>query len=294
MNITDDMGFVYVAEQTTPEDMKISNLKVTDKGHVFFVEFDSGLHSFEIINRNERQYLRSNIEECITSSEKIQSLLADNAWYGEMDHPMVKKAGEKLSPQRIQNVWMPNRSHKIMKPRFEGNMLFATIQTSSGTEAGRGFANEIIQGLHPSFSCRALAALKLINGKPTVIVRKIITYDWVLYPSHKEAHINGTAHGVVKDIQAVTESALEKGKTFIKNKSEDILLPLKEILESVGRKDVNTQIIMESFNLDSDDLIGIDPTKKYALIADENNVIYSRMNPETVKEVHEFYNSFNL
>ena len=294
MNITDDMGFIYIAEQTTPEDMKISNLKVTDKGHVFFVEFDSGLHSFEIINRNERQYLRSNIEECINSSEKIQSLLADNAWYGEMDHPMIMKDGEKLSPQRIQNVWMPNRSHKIMKPRFEGNMLYATIQTASGTEAGRGFANEIIQGLHPSFSCRALAALKLINGKPTVIVRKIITYDWVLYPSHKEAHINGTAHGVVKDIQAVTESALEKGKTFIKNKSEDILLPLKEILESVGRKDVNTQIIMESFNLDSDDLIGIDPTKKYALIADENNVIYSRMNPETVKEVHEFYNSFNL
>lgn len=294
MNITDDMGFVYIAEQTTPEDMKISNLKVTDKSHVFFVEFDSGLHSFEVINRNERQYLRSNIEECIRTSEKIQSLLADNAWYGEMDHPMIMKEGDKLSPQRIQNVWMPNRSHKIMKPRFEGNMLNATIQTASGTEAGRGFANEIIQGLHPSFSCRALAALKLINGKPTVIVRKVITYDWVLYPSHKEAHISGPAQGIVKGIQTVTESVIEKGKGFIQKKSEDILLPLKEILESVGKKDVNTQIIMESFNLDTEDLIGIDPTRKYALIADENNVIYSRMDPDTVKEVHDFYSSFNL
>lgn len=285
--LNEDMGFMYIAEQTTPDDYKIKNLDVTNKSGIFFVDFDACLHSFEIINRNQRQYLGDNIWSCIQESERIQSMLADNAWYGEMDHPTQETTNGKLTPERIQAIWMPNRSHKIMNPRIEGNLLNAHIQTASGTEAGRGFAQEIIQGLVPSFSCRAIASLKLLNNKPTVIARKLITYDWVLFPSHKEAKETTPAKGVIKIIQTVTES--------VKNRiSTDALIPLKEILESVGRKDVNTQVIMESFNLDNDNLVGFTESKKHLIIKDENNVIYSKISPESVKQVKDFYRSFNI
>lgn len=285
----DDVGFMYVAEQTTPDDAKIQNMNVTDKGSVFFVEFDACLHSFEVINRNDRQYLQSNIEECL-KMEKIQSQLACNGWYGEQDHPMLKKEGEKFTPQRVQSIYMPNRSHKIMTPTFKNNMLYGHIQTASGTEAGRGMANEIIQGLIPCFSCRAIAVLKIINGKPTVVCRKVVTYDWVLYPSHKEAMMNGKAHGNIKTISDMTalESVCDsQGKTY----SRDIFIPVSEIFESVGINDVNTQVIMESFDLSKEDFVGINDTKSHFIFKDENNMIYAKMKPETVKQVNNFFES---
>lgn len=287
-----DVGFMYVAEQCSPssDDNTVKNINVVNKSGVFFVEFDTGLHSFECMNRNDRMYLRSNLEENF-KTERIQSLLHDNAFFGEQDHPMEITEHGKLAKKRVQNIYMPNRSHKIMLPKFEGNMLNAHIQTASGTEAGRGFANEIIQGLIPDFSCRAIATLRLINGKPVVIVRKLITYDWVLYPSHKEATIIGSPTGAIKEIATtVTESAKDRIKKFTK----DVALPLKEILESVGMKDPNTELIMESFDLDKSALVGFDDDKTHAIIKDNNNVIYSNMSPKTIHEVEDFYHSFNI
>lgn len=285
--IDDSLGFMYIAEQTSPDDYDIKNIDVVNKNGVFFVRFESCLHSFDVINRNQRQYKGDNIWECI-QSERIQSYLADNAWYGEQDHPTQVTTEGKLTPERIQAIWMPNRSHKILNPRIKSNLLVADIETASGTEAGVGFGKEIIQGLKPAFSCRAIAGLKLVDGKPTVIVRKIITYDWVLYPSHKEAHITSSPKGVIKKLGTITESV----KDTIKRKSEDVLIPLKEILEYVSNKDVNTQMIMESFDLSQEDLIGFDSTYSHAAIQCDNNVIYTKISPQTAKEVKSFLASF--
>ena len=149
---------------------------------------------------------------------------------------------------------------------------------------------EIIQGLIPAFSCRAIAVLKYINGKPTVVVRKVITYDWVLYPSHKEAHATSPATGVLKAIETITESVTDRVKAF----SEDIILPLKEILENVGEKDPSVNLIMESFDLSNDDIVGFDAKRQRAIITDGNNKMFVKMSPETMSEVQDFYNSFNL
>ena len=289
MKNIEDMGFMYIAEQTSPEDYKITNMDVVNKNGVFFVKFDTCLQSFEVINRNNRQYLMSNIRDCF-QTERLQALLADNALYGEMDHPLQEFKNQPLTPERINTIEMSRRSHKIMNPDFKNNMLYAHIETASGTEAGRGFASEIIQGLNPAFSCRALAGLQLINNKPTVIVRKVITYDWVLYPSHKEAHKVDEAQGVVKKIKTVTESVADNVKKY----SKDILLPLKEILENVGHKDVNMNLIMESFELSEDEFVGFDVSKHYGIFNDGTNQIYCRMNPDSVKEVKDFYSSFNI
>lgn len=281
-------ALIYIAEQTSPDESFVKNVNVVDKHGVFFVEFDTILHSFECINRNNRSYMSKNVEDCL-KSERILSLLHDNAWYGEMDHPLQITENGKLTPQRLQTIYMPNRSHKIMRPVFKNNLLYAHIQTASGTEAGEGFAKEIIQGLIAAFSCRAIAVLQYINGKPVVVCKKIITYDWVLYPSHKEAHMSSEAQGTEKTVKTVTESVKDRFKTF----SQDIVMPLNELLESVGM-DSNVNMIMESFDLTSEDIVGVDSTGTRAIITDENNTIYAKMSPKTIKEVHDFYSSFKL
>lgn len=277
------LGLVYIAEQTSPSDNVVKNLEEHKNGSVFFVSFDTNLQSFDVMNRNKRQYKGKNIWECIMQ-EKIQSLLKDNAWYGEQDHPAPMYKGQELTPQRIQNVYLPNRSHKIKEPKIAGNLLTARIETASGTEAGRGFASEIIQGLVPAFSARAIANLQYIDNRPTVVVRRLITYDWVLFPSHKEAHAISSPVGNVASVP-VNESA-DMPLT------EDTMLPLGEILEMIGRKDYNTQAVMESFDLSMDDLQGFDNKHNRVIIKDGMSKMYVNLDKESKAMVDDFFASF--
>ncbi len=284
----DNMGYMYIAEESSVYGgSPVKNIDVINKNGVFFVTFDSVLHTFDEINRNQRQYKADNIRECLLT-EKIQSLLADNAFYGERDHPTQETENGKLTPERIQAIWMPNRSHIIKRPKIIGDELQAHIETCAGTDVGVGFAKDIIQGLKPAFSCRAIASMKLINGKPTVIVRRLITYDWVLYPSHKRAHMISSPKGVMKSIKAFTESAMDTVKDVV----GDVLIPLQEILESVGKTDVNTQMIMESFELTPESLCGFDETHTHAIIKDNDNTIYAKISPQTKRRVDDFFSKF--
>lgn len=283
-----NIGSVFISEKSNMDCRDISSLDVVNKNGVFYVSFDANLHSFGVINRNNRQYLADNIWKCITESEKIQSWLADNAWFGEMNHPTQYYKNQELTPERLQDPAMENRSHKIMRPRINGNLLQAHIETASGTDVGIGFAKEIIQGLKPAFSCRAVAVMQMINGKPTVIIRRLITYDWVLYPSHKEAHIISEPKLVNKMVDVYKESATDTDAYV-----PDFMMSLKDILKTVGNEDPNTAMIMESFNLSFDDLVGFDDTHKHAIIKDGDNRIYANISPKTKHRVDDFFASFN-
>ena len=282
-----NIGSVFISEKSNMDCRDISSLDVVNKNGVFYASFDANLHSFNVMNRNGRQYLSDNVWKCITESEKIQSLLADNAWYGEMNHPTQYYKNQELTPERLQDPAMENRSHKILNPRINGNLLQAHIETSSGTDVGIGFAKEIIQGLKPAFSCRAVAVMQMTNGKPTVIIRRLITYDWVLYPSHKEAHIISEPKLVNKMVNVYNESTSEQDSYV-----PDFMMLLKDILKNVGNTDPNTTTIMESFNLSIDDLIGFDESHTHAIIKDNDNRIYANISPDTKHRVDDFFASF--
>ena len=117
--------FFYFAEQTSP-DPKDNPIDIQVKhgpGGDWWIEFDTILHLFEFMNRNTRQYLGDNIMECL-NLDKIQSMLATDDWFGEMDHPYPAIKGENLSEKRIRTIELSRRSHKIRNPRREGNKLY--------------------------------------------------------------------------------------------------------------------------------------------------------------------------
>lgn len=294
MQMTDELGLMYIAEQTSPDENTVKNLKCTDKANSFFVEFDTILQSFSKLNRNKRMYLANNIGENL-KTPRIQSMLRTNGWYGEQDHPLQITEDGKLTPERVKTIYMPNRSHKIINPTVDGNLLRAKIETASGTEAGRGMAMEIIQGLIPCFSCRAIASLTNTNGMPTVWVRMLVTYDWVLFPSHEEAEMQGAPVAKSRSLGTITEkaqdtigSALKRFKKF----SETVTVPLHEIIEYTGKHDTNTQIILESFGLDESNMVGFDKEFNHAVIKNDDNYIYANISPRTKSEVMDFLSSF--
>ena len=288
MKLNPDMGMVFIEEQTSPLENSVKNMDVVNKNGVFYVDFESCLHSFDVINRNSRMYEASNIEECL-NTERIKSYLAHGGWYGEMNHPTPKYKDKPLSPERISDIDMGNTSHRMLNPHIKGNLLISRIQTDAGTDAGMNLAKKMVQGFIPGFSCRAIACMMLKNNKPVVQVRKIITYDWVLYQSHREAEqITSTPNKFVsKTVQTVQESVNNVIKT-----AKDICIPLKEILESVGKTDINAQVIMESFDLTNDDIMGLSKDNRHLIMKDNNNVIYCNINQDSRNKINEYLRSF--
>lgn len=277
-----DMGFVYIAEQTSPDVNTVSHLDVHDENGIFYVDFESCIHSFDVMNRNTRMYEASNINECL-QTERIQHFLSHGGWFGEQNHPTPKYKNNPLSPERIQDIDMSNTSHKMLNPHIEKNLLVSRIQSDAGTAAGMNLAKKMVQGFVPGFSCRAIAVMTLKNGKPVVNVRKIITYDWVLYQSHREA----------EQINKDNTKFVHKHPTAVNETSnEDILIPLGEILEYVGKTDVNAQVIMESFDLTPDNMTGFSRNNKHVIIRDSDNMIYCNIDPTTRKKVNEYLASF--
>lgn len=285
MKINEDLGYLYINETTSPDDSLVKNINVFDSNSIFYVEFEACFHSFDVMNRNSRIYKAANVMSCL-QTDRIQSYLKHGGWYGEMNHPISRYENMKLSPDRIQDIDMGNTSHRLLNPHLKGNLLISKAQTDSGTAAGKNLASKMVQGFIPSFSCRSIATMMLESGKPIVNVRKVIAYDWVLYQSHVEAdQIEGSPTNFISKSpnQQINESV----------NNLNITIPLKDILSDISKSDVNTQVVMESFGLDNDDLVGFSKNKKHVLIKDENNMIYCNIDHNSRKKVNDFFNSFD-
>lgn len=286
MKRNSDLGFLYIAEQTSPEQNEVKNFDVTNKDGVFFVDFESCIHSFDVMNRNIRMYDGDNVMECL-NTERMNHYFSHGGLFGEQNHPIPIYKDRPLSPERIQDIDMNNTSHKIFRPRRQGNLLIARIQSDAGTAAGMNLAKKMVQGFIPGFSCRAIASMSMKNGKPVVDVRKIITYDWVLFQSHREAEqIQSVPNKFVHKVaNAVNEYVTEE------TGSEDISVPVSQILEYAGYRDVNAQVVMEAFELDKTSLVGFSRDNKHIIMKDSDNTIYCNMLPETRNKVNDYLRS---
>lgn len=264
----------YISEQTSfPEDYKQNfGYKIHDMGSRFYLIFDAVLQSFDIMNRNGRMYDANNIMTLINTDEYIQSMLRQNSWMGEIDHPAAVNQGESLTINRISNPDLKLTSHYIRKPRLNNNLLEATIQTDSSNKHGMNMAIKIVDGkIIPCFSARVLGSLQNRGGKPVVNVRKLITYDWVLYPSHKEAE--------AKITQPIQESVIDEAALFANTKI--IYLPELARMAAANSKEVNW--LCESFDLSMDDIIGVTATGNSVVLTENQNVYIQPISDKAIR-----------
>ena len=167
----------FIQEQTSFNEDYAGNFgyEVHDKGDRFYLIFNAVLQSFGVKNRNKREYEAANIMDRIEHDDYIQSMLRQNSWMGEIDHPAPTIQGEELTMQRIANPDMSRTSHYIRNPRLNGNLLEATIQTDSSNKHGMNMAIKIVDGkIIPCFSARVLGSLQNKGGRPVVLDRKSV------------------------------------------------------------------------------------------------------------------------
>lgn len=266
--------FCYIQEQTSFEDdyIKKFGYEVFPVGNRFYVIFPAVLQSFGVQNRNGREYDAQNIMDKILHDDYIQSMLRQNSWMGEIDHPASQYKGEELTIQRIANPDPKMTSHYIRSPHLNGNLLEATIQTDSSNEHGMNMAIKIVDGkIIPCFSARVLGSARTVNGKVIVFVNKLICYDWVLYPSHPEA--------LAKIKQPLMESVNEAAKY-----AGAKVIFLRELAKMAANNSKETEFLCESFGLTIDDVVGVTSTGNSVVIADGKNTYIQPISDRFVRQ----------
>lgn len=261
--LTDLNTFCYIQEQTSSEDDYKGNFgyEVFDRGNRFYITFNAVLQSFGVKNRNGRKYDQNNVWDKIVNDEYIQDQLRKNCWMGEIDHPAAILKGDELTVQRIANPDLKLTSHYIRRPKLNGNLLEAPIQTDSGTEAGMNMAIKIVDGkIIPCFSARVLGNARTIGGELVVWVNKLVTYDWVLYPSHPEAEAK-----MNQPRMEYVEQAAKYANTRI--------VYFTELAKKAANDSKEMEYLCESFGVDINAVVGLTESGN-SIIMQENKNVY--------------------
>lgn len=276
-----DADYFYFCEETSQIDPKTFDYKKRSEAGTWWLVFPARVHYFDIINRNNRGYLRKNVEEFFFSPKNVD-LMNHNRWFGEADHPFDMYETLKLTRKRVEKVYWPNRTHKLTKPNFTDSYLDLVIETCSGTEVGRGMANDIIQGMIPGFSCRSCGQLQIINAKPIVMISKLITYDTVPFSGFENA--DAIAAPTAKSKTIVTEEGHEA------RSHRDVMIPVKDLLDDLAKVDEKVYAYMEAAD---GDITGGNLTADGKLHLNNNGLhIYAGVDQYSLGMVKDFYRSF--
>ena len=212
---------------TTVEDTLITD------GNGKRVIAEGTLQDMDVENRNKRIYAKSDLIPEI-NGPRMKELIEAKQFCGEYGHPL---SDDLVRQQTIDPKLVCVRFNKVW---VEGNLVKARFQ-GTNNDYGSYFDQDLRDGCKPAFSLRALGAIENINGKAYVKGIKIITWDSVIYPSHKVAYTSNI----------VTESTID-GKPLYENQ---IVVPKDDpgtiiTLRESDARTVISRLQRESANLD--------------------------------------------
>lgn len=227
--------FGYIILENDNSVAETTNVEVIEKPQLFYVRFNTVLQSLDCNNRNKRNYNGNALVEGLSTPE-INELIANKKWKGECDHPITKDI------QRIATVLSTKCSHYITKWWRDGNLIKGTIESIADGEGlyGTALARRVLQNENPSFSLRALAMLEK-SGNITYVNKppRVITYDEVNLPSHKEAYA-----------EPKKQKVLDDGEKQFVYENGAIAIDAGDIKDMLVTKSDNLKIVCESFDID--------------------------------------------
>ncbi len=198
------------------------------------VEAEGTLQDMDVENRNRRVYMKNDLLPEI-NGPRMTELIKAKQFCGEYGHPL---SDDLVRQQTIDPKLVCVRFNKVW---VEGNLVKARFQ-GTNNDYGEYFDRDLRDGCKPAFSLRALGAIENVNGKACVKGIKIITWDSVIYPSHKVAYTD----------KIITESAMD-GTPVHENQ---IVVPFDDpgriiTLTESDAKTVISRLQRESANMDT-------------------------------------------
>lgn len=217
----------YLVTEATSEPATVKDVQVFDKNNLFYIRFSATLQDFNVKNRNGRIYMGEAMVPSLMA-DHIKELQANGSWYGEAGHPMVDDI------KRILTIDPKLISHRIVSHTADNYKCTGVIETLD-TFYGKQMTKNTLQGMNPAFSLRALAPLvKKPDGTAIVKAKAhVVTYDWVILPSHKSAYRDTS-----KPTEKIVKKIIEDGNAV----TECIISPVSE-------SSIKDFIVSESTNL---------------------------------------------
>ena len=222
-----DKIIAYAITESVSDPVMKKDIEECKDGSLHYLRIPATLQTFDVFNRNRRNYGGTAMREGL-EAENVQELLLRKSWFGEAGHPMTDKM------ERILTIDPTMISHRIKSIDIQPKYVNGVIETLDNGGYGNHMTRLVLSGMEPAFSLRALAPLIKRNDGSTLIRSKprVVTYDWVIYPSHKEAYqdISAPIQRIVKDARkvgnVVTESAVPVTEAqildFISDESSNI------------------------------------------------------------------------
>ena len=175
-------------------------------------------------NRNGRIYLTEDLDREV-HSPRIQELLRTKNLFCEAGHPID------TSLQRQSTIDWRNSNCKILTLEVNGNNVEGLF-TPSNTELGKAFALDLLEGVIPAFSLRALGSIRQTRLGAQVTDLRMITYDQVIYPSHSNAYMTELIKES-NDIPRTNEVPIIESTILV---TGNRIIPIKEMTEEAEVK----------------------------------------------------------
>ena len=244
-------------------------------------------------NRNGRIYRTADLAKEIAAPRQ-QELLAAKQMCGEAGHPIGADASSLVRQQTIDptkicvrylNLWM------------EGDNVMGTFQGTNNA-LGEAFDKDLRQGVLPAFSLRALGTISSTPQGAVVENLKMITYDYVIYPSHPHAYTKGIINesagiaNVAKSNFAMN-SSMDGTRSFIKEFSnKDVVNAITSMREAavdyIKDKSHNFKLLQECYDMTNYDTIDIISPHKIALTEAGKNTIVMNVEDYIANEIQNY------
>lgn len=225
---------------------------VSSKGNRVIAE--GCLQDADVKNRNGRFYTSNELFPELKSARTIELLNSGNL-FGEAGHPIDTNLARQqtIDPKLI--------APKYLKLWTEKNKVMAQFKGAQ-TPYGQAFNDIILDETLVSFSLRALGSVENTQRGAEVRNLKVITWDWVIYPSHKSAYMDK----IISENTILTEGASynqndgliygsdnTKPNRIIMSESGDssIMAPITDqsVINYIKSESTNVKIMTESFDI---------------------------------------------
>lgn len=244
-------------------------------------------------NRNGRIYRTEDLIREVNAPRQ-KELLAAKQLCGEAGHPIGADASSLVRQQTIDPTKICVRYLKLW---MEVDNVMATFQGTNNA-LGEAFDKDLRQGVLPAFSLRALGTISSTPQGAVVENLKMITYDYVIYPSHPHAYTRGVLNESASSI-AIPKSnfamsnAMDGSKSFIKEFSnQDVINAISTMRESaisyVKDKSSNFKMLQECYDMTKYDTVDIINPHKLALTEAGKNTIVMSIEDYIANEIQNY------
>ena len=196
MNSTNQVVGHIIHEAVTESESTIMSQDSFGKVHATGILQDLGVE-----NRNGRIYEIKDMKPEVEGNRIQKELIPTGNMRGHDGHP----SSTELSIQSTINPILCSVQYD--KIWMDGSIIRANFHATN-TEYGKAFNMDLLEGCRPSFSLRALGSVdRERTGKCYVRNIRIITWDRVIFPSHKKAYAEKIISPTLKN-EKLHESAM--------------------------------------------------------------------------------------